>query len=138
VTAAQVAAAHRRRQQLADREFRATARGIALSALKYTKDRLTATIYAIPEDVSGTGRKKWRRTGNLRRSEKFEIPDPYTVVLVNTAAYAVPRHEAGKPGRRKINPLRISHWRDELVETFRSIVPDLVHQTIQDILRRKA
>jgi hypothetical protein len=137
MTAAEVTAAHRRRQQLADREFRATARAIGLSAVKFCKEKLTSTVYAIPEDVSSTGRKLWRRTGNLRRSEKMEIPDPYTVNIINTAAYALPRHEAGKPGRRKINPLRIVHWRDELVEAFRPLVADLVHQTVQDILGRK-
>lgn len=138
MTAAQLAAAQKRRAALIDREFQATARGIGISALKFCKELLTSTIYAIPEDVSGTGRKKWRRTGNLRRSEKMELRSPYEVVVINTAAYAVPRHEAGKPGRRKINPLRVSHWRDELVRTFQPLVADLCRDTITAILRRKS
>src|SRR5690349_18079912 len=104
MTAAQLAAAQKRRAALIDREFRATARGIGVSALKFCKERLTSTVYAIPEDVGPSGKKLWRRTGNLRRSEKMEVRSPYEVVVVNTAAYALPRHEAGKPGRRKINP----------------------------------
>lgn len=138
MTAKQLAAAQKRRAALIDREFRATARGIGLSAVKFCKERLTSTVYAIPEDVSSTGRKKWRRTGNLRRSEQMEVTSPYEVIVVNRAAYAVARHEAGKPGRRNINPLRISHWRDVLVETFRPLVADLCHDTIMAILRRKA
>lgn len=139
-----------------EREFGATIRGVAVSALAFTKKLMTEQIYAIPEDRTrkgearfqtalGSGKRfqarkgdrKWVRTGHLRRSEKFEIRGPYQVDIVNTAAYAEPRHEAGKPGRRKINPLRASHWRDELVETFGPIMLDLYSQTIEAILAGK-
>lgn len=125
------------RQRAVDREFRQTARGIAISARKFTRDRLTQTVYAIPEDVTpSTGHKKWRRTGALRQGEEWERPDPYTIVIVNRVPYARPRHEAGKPGHRNINPVRESHWRDELVETFRPIVQDLYHETQLAVLRK--
>lgn len=154
MTADQVAAKMARRQKLAEKAFQQTIRGVATSAVSFTKMKMTEEIYAIPEDLSASGKrrqakaqaagkrftpvgkdKKWRRTGNLRRSEKFLIVNPYEVHIVNTAAYAEPRHEAGKPGRRNINPLRISHWRDDLKGVFHEeFMLDLYRQTVADIL----
>jgi hypothetical protein len=136
VTAAQIAKLMQRRADLVEPEFLATSRGLAKSAVKFTKELMTNEIYAIPEDVTRSGKKKWRRTGQLRRSERAEVVDPYTVRVYNTMAYAQPRHEAGKPGARAINPARESHWRDELVETFGPVVADLHHETVLAILRR--
>ncbi len=135
MTAAELARLHRRRAARVPIEFRKTSNGLAIAAVKFCREKLTAEVYAIPEDVNKAGKKKWRRTGHLRRSERAEVVDPYTVRVVNDAAYAEPRHEAGKPGRRNINPLRVSHWRDELMETFRSVLLDAYEVTIQSILR---
>jgi len=135
MTAEQIARKMKKREDLARKEFQATTRGVAVSALKFCKEKLTTEIYAIPEDRRKNGKKVWRRTGHLRRSEKFEIRDPYTVAVVNTAAYALPRHEAGKPGHRNINPQRISHWRDDLAETFKPLMDDLYHSTVEAILK---
>ena len=137
MTAAQIAALHRRRAARVPIEFRKTSNGLKISAVKFTRELMTAEIYAIPEDVRKNGKKKWRRTGHLRRSERAEVTDPYTVRVVNDAKYALPRHEAGKPGNRKINPLRESHWRDELVETFRSVILDAYELTMKAILEAK-
>jgi hypothetical protein len=134
-TAEQLANVMRRRQALVEKEFRASSRGLAISAQRFARDVMTREIYAIPEDRTKSGKKKWRRTKLLLRSEKATVPDAYTVVLDNTAKYSVPRHEAGKPGARRINPLRVSHWRDELVKTFRPIVLDVRHETVLAILR---
>jgi hypothetical protein len=86
------------------------------------REQITEQIYALDVDRTKAGKKRWKRTGLLRRAERVETPDAYTVKLVNDASYALYRHEAGKPGRRKINPLRVAHWRDELVATFRPIL----------------
>lgn len=157
MTAEQVAAKMARRQAKAEKAFQQTIKGVAVSAVAFTKAKMTEEIYAIPEDLSASGKrrqasasargkrftpvgkdKKWRRTGNLRRSEKFLIVSPYEVHIVNTAAYAEPRHEAGKPGHRKINPLRVSHWRDDLKGVFHEeFLLDLYHQTVEDILNGK-
>lgn len=128
----------KRRRAKLDKVLRQEARAIGLSALKFTKDHMTQTIYAIPEDRTRKGKKKWRRTGNLRRSEKFEVREGGLVVaIVNTASYSVPRHEAGKPGHRNINPLRVSHWRDAMLETFQpSVLPEW-QAAVQKILREK-
>lgn len=119
-----------------DREFMASSRGLATSMVRFDKEKMTEEIYSLPEDRTAKGKKKWRRTGALRRAERFEVPDPYTILIINDMNYAEPRHEAGKPSRRGINPLRESHWRDELVETFRPIVLDVRRETLLAILRQ--
>ncbi len=131
MTAEQLAAKMALFPEIVAEEFRKTMQGVGIAALARSKQLMTEQIYAIPEDLSRSGEarqkrlkaqgkkftarkgdKKWTRTGNLRRSEKFEVRSPYEVAIVNYAAYAEPRHEAGKPGRRNINPLRESHWQD--------------------------
>lgn len=158
MTAEQVARKMKKRQELVAQKFTQSTRGVGLSALNFVKMKLTEEIYAVPEDLNKSGQarfarqraqggrrrpfiakrseKKWTRTGHLRRSEKFEIRSPYEVAIVNTAAYALPRHEAGKPGHRNINPARISHWHDDLREAFNEgLLRGLYHDTLLDILK---
>ena len=156
MTARQLAQVFQRRAALVEREFKKTNEQLGLAAVTYCKERMTAEIYAIPETtvsrrkrigpnrgplLSKYGKardvKLWRRTGHLRRAERFELRDAYTFAVVNDAVYAEPRHEAGKPGRRPINPLRESHWRDELAKTFRPIVLEARALTVRDILRAR-
>ena len=126
-----------RRASLVESEFKKTSNGLGLSAVKFDKELMTTEIYAIPEDVSPrTGRKRWRRTGQLRRAERFVLKDAFTVRVLNDQRYARPRHEAGKAGHRAINPLRESHWRDELLKTFRSVCRDAWRATVLVILRK--
>lgn len=136
MTARQLAAKMRARASAIEPEFRKTTNGLAIAALRFCKERITAEIYALDVDRAKSGKKKWKRTGLLRRAERVEVPNAYTARVVNDASYALYRHEAGKPGRRKINPLRESHWRDELIETFRPIIADAYRLTVQAILRR--
>ena len=138
VTPAEADVLWKKRRARIDKALKQQARALGLSALKYTKDHMTRTIYAIPEERTKKGKKKWRRTGNLRRSEKMEVRENgFVVAIVNTATYSVPRHEAGKPGARNINPLRISHWRDDMLETFsESVLPEW-RQAVLDVLRDK-
>jgi hypothetical protein len=97
---------------------------------------MTTEIYAIPEDVDPkTGRKKWQRTHRLLQGERFVVKNAYQVVITNEAPYAKPRHEAGKPGHRRINPLRESHWRDDLLKTFQPIMREALVLTLRDIMR---
>lgn len=137
MTAQQLQRLMTRRAALVKSELTKTTRGLGISAVKFCKETMTREIYAIPEDVTSTGRKKWRRTGHLRRSERWELRSPYQVAIINDARYAEPRHEAGKRGRRAINPLRESHWRDELKRVFRPIEADAYRATILAILRRR-
>ena len=144
MTARDLANRMQKRADTVEAAFLQSSRGLATSAVAYTKQRMTEEIYSVPEDTvlrrprsGGRPRvvKLWRRTGHLRRSEQALVPNAYTVRVVNTAAYAEPRHEAGKPGRRNINPARVSHWRDDLIKTFRPIVLDVRRQTVLDLLK---
>lgn len=137
MTAAQLAARHRRRAAAVEKEFRQTSNGLKIAAVKFTRELMTREIYGIPVDVTKAGKPKWRRTGNLRRSERAEVTSPYEVRIVNDAGYALFRHEAGKPGHRRVNPLRVSHWRDELVKTFQPLIADLYSKTVAAILETR-
>ena len=134
MTAEQLARKYARRAEMVRTEFRKTARGLGISALRFTKQKLTELIYGLPVPKRKSGKPEWRRTGHLRRSERWELVDDYTVRIINDASYAVPRHEAGKPGRRRVR--YPAHWRDELVETFRPIVLEAYQITVRDILKR--
>lgn len=136
-TALELAARYNTRAALIEREFGATMRGVRTAAERYCKETLIAEVYAIPEDRTKSGKKKWTRTRRLLNAEKAVLSDPFTVEVVNATLYAEPRHEAGKPGRRKINPLRESHWRDELLATFRPLLADLCQQTWAAIFARR-
>lgn len=46
---------------------------------------------------SKVGRKKWTRTGLLRRSEQKVILSPTQGAVFNNANYALPRHDLGLP-----------------------------------------
>lgn len=136
-----------RRARDVEREFRATLRGLGVSAVAFDKMKMIEEIYAIPEDVSPkTGKKKWKRTRDLLKGEKWEPRGLDAIAIVNRVPYAVRRERAsgsvprGKKARgdiHYINPVRESHWRDELVKTFRPLLADLYHDTIQAILARK-
>jgi hypothetical protein len=78
--------------------------------------------------------KAWKRTGHLRRSEQVEVRGPAEVVVFNTANYAEPRHEAGKPNRRKVR--YVSHWQEEMATVMRPIARDLWRETILDVLQQ--
>lgn len=106
-------------------------RSVGQMALRRSNELITQEIYSKPEDVTATGRQKWRRTGQLAAREALTFEDDgLTAVIVNETPYAEPRHEAGKPGRRKINPARVAHWRDDMVTELRVVFPELIHQTL--------
>lgn len=90
--------------------FKKTGRGTADEAFKLKKSGKRAR--------SSTGRKKWTRTGNLRRSETRGMANDYEGFVQNDASYARPRHDLGLPAghpdairgsRRKST--RIAPWR---------------------------
>ena len=148
-SAEQIAELMLKRRNLVDREFTHSSNAIAKSIIKYEKQRMTEIIYGIPEERTKTGKKKWKRTGHLRRVERAYLRDPFTVVVVNDARYARARHNYGKKetrtqrlareakGRQKrsFNPARVLHGRDEVRRIFRPIVRDVRRQTLLDILR---
>jgi hypothetical protein len=161
MTPEEIAVRMLKRRDLVEKEFKKTVHGLAVSAWATSKQEISK-IYAIPEDrtaqgearfqqflerrrsgeiVAGTvfrarrGDRKWVRTGHLRRSERVEERSAYEFALVNDAAYSEPRHEAGKPGRRKINPLRQNHWRDETRKVMDPLVQESFRMTLLAILK---
>ena len=137
MTGQELARQYQRRAAAVPREFRKTMRGLGSSAVHFTKEKLTEEVYSVPEDIDPrTGQKKWKRTHRLLKGEKYEVRGDFEVAIVNTVPYARPRHDAGKPGHRKINPLRESHWRDELVKTFQPLLLDIAQATMRDVLEK--
>jgi len=160
MTAEQMAKAWSKRRADLEPALRQTVQAFGISALRLSKEIMTREIYSIPEDRTTKGERrfqrfltrrrpgqvfafrkgdrKWVRTGHLRRSERFEVRGPFELAIVNDANYAEPRHEAGKPGRRKINPARVSHWRDEMKQTLDPTFTELIADTIRQVMREGA
>lgn len=62
------------------------------------KQRTKKSIYnphTGKKDEERSGRKKWTRTGNLRRSEVQRVLSDTEGLVHNDAAYALPRHDLG-------------------------------------------
>ena len=50
-------------------------------------------IYDKPVPTRKSGKPQWRRTGNLRRSERYRMLSPYVGIVSNDAAYSKARHD---------------------------------------------
>ena len=134
MTAEQLARKYERRATALPRELRAAQDRIGIEAVRLLREAMDRLIYATPIPTNKSGRPKWRRTGNLRRNEKWQRVDNETVQVTNTMPYAEPRHEAGKPGRRATT--RPAHWRDEVFGRFRGLTLNLYRDTVQSVLKR--
>lgn len=111
----------------------------AARAVQQSRLLMGLEIYSKPEDVSpATGKKKWVRTGQLLREERLEEKSGSEFLLVNRTVYAEPRHEANKPGRRQINPLRTAHWRDDLLKGLEVSLPAGMERELLRLLRTEA
>jgi hypothetical protein len=117
------------------REFRA----IGDLAHSVSDRLLTQEVYSKPEDRWPSGKYKGRRTKFLAVSEQpaelVETADTLQIVLVNTAPYSKPRHEANKPGRRQIDPQRTAHWRDDMLQVLGLEIPERIRRLSLTILR---
>ena len=63
-----------------------------------------------------SGKPQWRRTGNLRRSEKYRMMSAYIGVIYNDANYAEYRHDMGNPKYSKRKTEFPAPWRDNAVK----------------------
>jgi hypothetical protein len=139
-TADRIAGLWQRRVSVARRIIPAIMTDLEQFARVEGQRQLSKLIYSKPEDVSSTGRKKWVRTGRLRNAETVTLTrgpgaDVFSLTLKNPVSYAEPRHEAGKPGRRKTN--RPAHWQDETrkacqsrLKEYAAAIPVRVKQAI--------
>ncbi len=137
MTAPELARLMKQRAAVTEAEFQRTTNRLAAEALKFCRETMTREIYAQPVPTRPkSGKKMWKRTGTLRRSERIEPRTAYEAAIVNDAAYALPRHEAGKPGHRKTRfP---AHWRDELNKFIRPRITRAYRETVARILKRGA
>jgi hypothetical protein len=110
---------------------------ISLAALQRSKNLMNEEIYAKPEDRSSTGRPLWVRTGDLYAGETMEEESHDSFAIENAVAYAEPRHEANKPGRRRINPYRTAHWRDDMITEIETVMPERLHRMQLEVLSAK-
>lgn len=92
----------------------------------YMKDKPTMRGFVMKKGGgrarSKTGKKKWTRTGNLRRSERARVVSDFEGVVENDANYALPRHDLGLPAgspeairgsKRKSG--RVAPWRRQAI-----------------------
>jgi hypothetical protein len=93
-----------------DSETRKLVQRTGRRMLTVSRAHMRAQIYAIPEDKTKSGKKKWVRTGTLLRNETLiYAPDGSAVTLTNETIYARARHELGRDGRQTKRP---AHWRE--------------------------
>jgi hypothetical protein len=71
----------------------------------------------------------WKRTGNLKRSERWKVVSAYLGIVYNDAEYARARHDMGKPGRRKTR--YPAPWRDAAIDACRAIVREIYRKAMR-------
>ncbi len=104
--------------------------------LKVSKEHMKAQIYAIPEDTTKAGKKKWTRTRKLINAEGLVYaPDGSAVTLTNPMVYARSRHELGRDGRKTKRP---AHWRDGIYAETKAEVQADMSWTNAKILKGRA
>lgn len=164
MTPQQLAALMRRRATRLLPALENTTRGLTVSALRLAKEKLQEGVYALPEDrtargerrfarfvaghrpgqvfVPRKGDRKWVRTGHLQRSQHPVQLGPTKFAIANSAIYAAERHEAGKASSdilkhkpRNIGEGRESHWMDEMFAIMQPIAQEQWRQTVLDVLR---
>lgn len=70
--------------------------------------------FVVPLSKKDERKKAWKRTGNLRRSERMRIVSPYLGLITNDAGYAEARHY-----KRSRFP---APWRTQAIVTKRALV----------------
>lgn len=74
----------------------------------------------------------WRRTGNLRRSERWKVASAYVGIVYNDAEYAKERHERGKRGHK---PTRFpAHWRDIAISKTRPLRIEIYRDALRSAI----
>ena len=120
----------RRAQQLEPVMQKATTDATAVMYAESRK-QLKELIYDKPVPKCPKSKKpEWKRTGNLRRSERKRVASPFLGIVYNDASYAAERHEAGKPGHRRVR--YVAHWRDDAAKIARP----KIRKIYRDALRR--
>ena len=94
---------------------------IGALAAQEAKAALERGVYDHPPIRDKKGRVRYRRTGRLRRGEQGPTygrrGDVLWTKIQNNVRYAVPRHEMGKPGKKRTQ--YPAHWHDEAAAKVR-------------------
>jgi hypothetical protein len=80
-------------------------------------------------------KKAWRRTGNLRRSERMRIESPFEGIIYNDANYAKARHDVGDPSVSKRKSNRRAPWRNNAIKNTKSKVRKIYRDAMNDAIR---
>lgn len=88
-------------------------------AVEISRKHMRRLIYAFPVPFRPNGKPSYRRTFRLLVRETWR-PDAEGLGgrLVNAMPYAEVRHEANKPGRRRMR--HTAHWREEALPEIRA------------------
>jgi len=113
-------------------------RGYQVNAKTGKRKKYTTKV----SDDRRAGKKKWTRTGNLRRSETKKVVSATQGLVENTANYALPRHDLGldkghplaiKGSTRKTT--RIAAWRTLAIRETQQARFDAYREAIMRVLR---
>lgn len=143
---------HERRAD-AEKAWREATKEATDTLFKESRDNMRRQVYNKPiprvkrvrgKDAGKTV-KKWRRTGNLRRSEKRRIANQYEGRIWNDAGYAVPRHNLGlgagdpravdPPPSTRRNSERIAPWRVDAINSTKRKRLMIYRRRLFDALR---
>lgn len=83
-----------------------------------------------------SGKPYWRRTGNLRRSERTGMASPLVGYVRNTAVYARHRHNLDYSRvRRAPGGNRTAHWRTDAMTEARPHIRSLLRAAVRAALQ---
>lgn len=119
------------------RELRVANERIGAQVHASSKRLLQSEVYNIPIPRSAGGKQKWRRGGDLKRSESFRLSaNGLMVILTNNSQHALPRHalggpnppnragrqsgeqqpQAGAPAAQRSRTKHVGHWQERAAQ----------------------
>lgn len=117
------------------RELAAAAREIAPVLNAEAKRIMQSEIYNVPEEESGTGRKKWQRSGALKRGENAKA-EGVDVVMTNNQHYSRARNNLGtSEGRRLGKRTRSVQWQAQALANRRQWVLEVRRRAVLRALK---
>lgn len=139
-----------------ERELRHANQRIGVKVNADAKKTLQIDVYDVPTPNIKGGKKQWRRTGNLKRQESWQVSsDGLSVRFVNSAPYAsfraklgtpgyprragIQRPQTDKPPAQRSKTLPIGRWQEVAalmnVEFTRSEYNDAIQRALRSVAR---
>ena len=79
--------------------------------------------------------KAWRRTGFLRRSERWRMQSPFVGLIINNARYAFARHQLNRPSPID-GVVRRAPWRETAIQNTLPMIRKTLRDSVLEVLRR--